>query len=214
MSNKIVIYSFLGFLFSCLTVKSDKIDKYKESVYVELARRVFLLLCEVCGREIFGAPFRAIIEGANLAVCSQCSKLGSGFWEEPKTTPKHRARTSRPNQPITFAKRKKLATMPETLELAENVGQLVRQAREGLGMSHEDLGRKTRERVSILRKIENNKMVPDLVLAEKLEHTLKIKLLVPPIDANAQISSTNKRPQGATLGDLINFKLKETEAKK
>jgi putative transcription factor len=171
------------------------------------------LLCEVCGRQIFGAPFRAIIEGANLAVCSECSKLGSGFWEQPKTTPKQRAKKGITRQPITFAKRKQLATVPETLELVENVGQMVRQAREGLGMSHEDLGRQTRERVSVLRKIENNKMVPDLVLAEKLEHTLKIKLRVPPSEPNAQISSANK-PQETTLGDLIHFKLKKEEAEK
>ncbi len=171
---------------------------------------MLFLLCEVCGRQIFGAPFRAIIEGANLAVCSECSNLGSGYWEP---TPQKSTKKGIPRQPITFAKRKQLATVPETLELVENVGPLVRQAREGLGMSHEDLGRKTRERVSVLRKIENNKMVPDLGLAEKLEHTLKIKLRVPPSEPKTQISSANK-PQGTTLGDLINFKLKEKEAEK
>ncbi|MCW4015698.1 MAG: multiprotein bridging factor aMBF1 [Candidatus Bathyarchaeota archaeon] len=167
--------------------------------------------CEVCGRQIFGAPIRAVIEGANLNVCDKCAKLGSGHWE-PKPQPRRRAKPSMVRQPVQpFTKRKQTATVPETLELVENLGQLVRQARESLGMSHDDLGKKTRERVSVLRKIESGKMVPDLVLAEKLEHTLKIKLRVPPSEPKAQFNASSK-PHGTTLGDLIQFKVKKREA--
>ena len=167
--------------------------------------------CEVCGRQILGTPFRAIIEGANMTVCSQCSKLGSGYWE-PR--PQSRAKQSMKRQPIQpFVKIKQRITVPETLEVVDNFAQLVRPAREGLGMSHEDLGRKIRERVSVLRKIESGKMVPDLGLAEKLEHTLKIKLRVPTSDPKAQSSSSSK-PRGTTLGDIIKFKVKEEEAEK
>lgn len=167
--------------------------------------------CEVCGRQIFDTPFRAIIEGANMTVCSQCSKLGSGYWE-PRPQP--RAKQSMKRQPIQpFVKIKQRTTVPETLEIVDNCAQLVRQAREGLGMSHEDLGRKIRERVSVLRKIESSKMVPDLGLAEKLEHTLKIKLRVPTSEPKAQLSSSSK-PRGKTLGDIIKFKVKEEEAEK
>ena len=146
-----------------------------------------------------------------MVVCSQCSKLGSGYWE-PK--PQQRAKPSISRQPIQhFAKRKQPTTIPEFLELVNDFGKLVRQAREGFGMSHYDLGRKIRERVSVLRKIESGKMVPDLGLAERLEHTLKIKLRVPPTEPKAQISSSSK-PHGTTLGDLIKFKLKKEEAEK
>ena len=104
--------------------------------------------------------------------------------------------------------------MAVTLELVSDLGQRVRQAREGLGMSHEDLGRKTREKVSVLRKIESGKMVPDLGLAEKLEHTLKITLRVPVEEPKVQQVSSSK-PRGTTLGDLMHqFKLKDEEAKK
>ncbi|PVX25699.1 MAG: TIGR00270 family protein [Candidatus Bathyarchaeum sp.] len=172
---------------------------------------MLLLQCEVCGRQIFGAPVRAVIEGANMTVCTKCGKLSSGNWE-PKAQP--RPKKSAVYQPIQpFKKRKQITTVPETLELAENVGQLVRQARESLGISHDDLGRKTREKVSVLRKIESGKMVPDLVLAEKLEHTLKIKLRVPPAEPKTQIS-TSAKPHGTTLGDLIQFKMKKKGAEK
>jgi putative transcription factor len=99
----------------------------------------------------------------------------------------------------------------ESLELVENLGQVVRQARESLGMSHEDLGRKTSERVSVLRKIESGKMDPDLGLAEKLEHALKVKLRVPATEPQAQISASSK-PHGTTFGDLIQFKVKKKGA--
>jgi putative transcription factor len=101
----------------------------------------------------------------------------------------------------------------ETLELVGDVGQQVRQAREGLGLSHEDLGRKIRERVSVLRKIESGKMVPDLALAEKLEHTLRIKLRVPASEPKVQPVLSSK-PRGTTLGDLVQFKVKDEEEKK
>ena len=167
--------------------------------------------CEVCGRQIFGAPIRAIIEGAKMTACSECAKLGSGYWE-PK--PQRRAKKSKKRQPtISFSKRKQRPTVNETLELVGDFGQRVRQAREGLGLSHEDLGRKIREKVSVIRKIESGKMVPDLGLAEKLEHTLKIKLRVPTSEPKAQLSSSSK-PRGTTLGDLIKFKLKEEDAEK
>ena len=165
--------------------------------------------CEVCGRQIFGAPIRAIIEGAEMTVCSECAKLGSGYWE-PKL--QRRAKKSIKRQPtISFSKRKQRPTVTETLELVGDFGQRVRQAREGLGLSHEDLGRKISEKVSVLRKIESGKMVPDLVLAEKLEHALKITLRVPASEPNVQPVLPSK-PRGTTLGDLIQFKVKEKEA--
>jgi putative transcription factor len=146
-----------------------------------------------------------------MTVCSKCAKLGSGYWE-PK--PQRRAKKSIKRQPtISFSKRKQRPTVTETLELVGDFGQRVRQAREGLGLSHEDLGRKIREKVSVIRKIESGKMIPDLVLAEKLEHALKIKLRVPASEPNVQPVLSSK-PRGTTLGDLIQFKVKEKEAQK
>jgi putative transcription factor len=101
----------------------------------------------------------------------------------------------------------------DTLELVRDFGQRVRQARRGVELSQEDLGKKIREKVSVIRKVERGKMVPDMVLAEKLEHTLKIKLRVPSSEPKVQPVSSSK-PLGTTLGDLIQFKAKKKEAKK
>ena len=145
-----------------------------------------------------------------MVVCVKCAKLGSGYWEP--TLQRRTKKASPKRQPrLPVIKIKQRPTVIETLELVGDFGQRVRQAREGLELSHEDLGRKIREKVSVLRKIESGKMVPDLGLAEKLEHTLKIKLRVLVTEPKAQIS-TSSRPHGATFGDLIQFKVKKKGA--
>jgi putative transcription factor len=164
--------------------------------------------CEVCGHQIFGVPVRSIIEGAKMTVCARCAKLGSGYWEPKPQVTKKKTRTFQPIQ--LFTKRKEKITVPEAFELASDLNQQVRKAREKLNLSHEDLGRKIREKVSVIRKIESGKLVPDLVLAERLEHALKIKLRIPSSEPKIQ-SLSSKKPIGTTLGDLIQFKKKEAK---
>lgn len=149
-----------------------------------------------------------------MTVCSKCGKLSSGYWEpKPQPQPRTRVGAKRQAKPISYSKRQQMPTVTETLELASDLGQRVRKARRELEMSHEDLGRKIREKVSVIRKIESGKMIPDLPLAEKLEHALKIKLRVPAEETKVQPALPSK-PRGTTLGDLIQFKVRDKEAKK
>ncbi len=151
-----------------------------------------------------------MIEGAKLTVCKECSKHGKIIWEEekPKTTmPK--PKTVLP--PLKIQSKKPPETTPGTsLELIENFDLKIRQAREKLGISQEELGKKINEKVSVLRKIETGKMTPDNILATKLEHALKIKLLAP--TSEEKIPQT-KIPKPATreltLGDLIKLDKKD-----
>lgn len=165
--------------------------------------------CEVCGCRIRGAPYRAMIEGAKLTVCNKCVKLGSIFWEA-KSEPRLKKVVKRLRQPMLAAK-KKPVKLQETLELVEDFSSRVRQAREQLGLSQEDLGRKINEKVSLLRKIESGKMTPDHRLAEKLEHALKIKLLVPFSEPKVS-PKVLSRPPEVTLGDIVDVKKGKTEA--
>jgi putative transcription factor len=79
-----------------------------------------------------------------------------------------------------------------------------------MGLRHEELGRTKREKVSVIRKIENGKMAPTLELAERLEHALRITLRVPVSEPKVDGVSTSK-PVGTTFGDLIQFKMKEAK---
>lgn len=174
------------------------------------------MLCEVCGRKIYSKPHRVIIEGARLTVCSECAKLGTILWEEtkPKTSIAKPKKTTKPLTLKTPSKKPQQIPVDTTLELIEHFDAKIRQAREKLGFSHEELGKKIGEKASVLKKIETGKMIPDNKLAAKLEHTLKIKLLAPAkeekISQTKILKPTSREP---TLGDLIQLNKKKTEEK-
>jgi len=168
--------------------------------------------CEVCGRKILGKPLKATIEGAKMVVCGNCAKLGTVYIEAtPLSTPRKGKITKHPLPKFSMKKHPPKAT--EILELIDNFSPQIRQAREKLGLSHEDLGRKIGEKVSVLRKIETGKMTPNHQLAKKLEHTLRIRLLVPPSEPKIPLSSLPKPPE-ITLGKIVHLKKRKTETEK
>ena len=169
--------------------------------------------CEVCGRRIHGKPLRVIIEGAKLTVCSPCSRHGKIIWEEEPTLKPALAKTKAIALPPKIQRVKTSETkMDVSLELVEGFEAKIRHAREKLGLSHEDLGKRINEKVSVLKKIESGKMTPDNKLATKLEHALKIKLLVPASEEKlpkTQLAKPTARE--LTLGDLIQLNEKDKE---
>jgi putative transcription factor len=150
---------------------------------------------------------RVVIEGAKLTVCIECSKHGKSTWEEPsKVTaiPQRPGPTSyaSPIQaPIQIKKKVITARVDTSQEIVADYAEEIRQAREKLGYSHEDLGKKISEKESVLRKIETGKIAPNDQLVTKLEHSLKIKLLVPVSEEKVSLPKTVN--QELTLGDLI-----------
>ncbi|MFQ5758867.1 MAG: multiprotein bridging factor aMBF1, partial [Candidatus Bathyarchaeia archaeon] len=156
-----------------------------------------------------GKPFKAMIGRAKMIVCRDCAKLGSVYWE---VQPKRQRSVGKPVKLLSKVSMKKVSAPPlsEDLELVENFGSRIREARRGAGLSHEDLGRKVREKVSVLRKIETGKMTPDHLLAQKLEHILKVKLLVPPSEPKASPRLLSKRHE-VTLGEIVRLKKGKAE---
>jgi len=143
-----------------------------------------------------------------MVVCGNCAKLGSGYWEE---RPQRRVkRTAKPLPKISVSGKKQPPALAEALELVDDFSQRIRRAREGMELSHEDLGRKIGEKVSVLRKIESGKMTPDHRLAEKLQHALRVKLLVPPSEPKAPPTALSQ-PREVTLGEVVLLKKKKTE---
>jgi len=145
-----------------------------------------------------------------MLVCAECSKLGSVYWEA-KTEPRMKKISKRLPQPMIAPRKQPSIIVEESVELIDDFGAKVRRSREKLGMSHEDLGKKISEKVSVLRKIESGKMTPNNLLIEKLQHALKIKLMIPfsepKVPSKALASS---RPSAPTLGDIAQVK-KEKE---
>lgn len=168
--------------------------------------------CEVCGRKIHTDPVKAVIEGAQLTVCVECSKHGKLVYED--------VATSQPSSTKSYAhipiimRKPSVAQVQISQEVIEEYASKIRAAREKLGLSHEDLGKKVAERTSLLKNIENGKVSPTNQLASKLEHVLKIKLMVPISDEKVQTSTQKMPSEGLTLGDLIGMSKKDEEASK
>ena len=124
--------------------------------------------CEVCGAPLRGPPITVIIDGSVMKVCRACAKLGRPF---KPTRPMPQSKPARrPPSPI--------LREPE-LELRRDFNIVVRQARERMGLSQEELGRKINEKPSVIRLVESGRLKPDNMLAKKLEHFLKVDMLVP-----------------------------------
>ena len=166
--------------------------------------------CEVCGRKIHTEPVRAIIEGAKLTVCVECSKHGKIILHEEADLPKKP--TAKSQTPISVLQKRPIVAKVEiTQELTEDYASKIRAAREKLALSHEELGKKINEKASVLRNLEARKMAPNNQLASKLEHMLKIKLLVPVSEEKVTTLPTAAN-QELTLGDLIEMDKKGEEA--
>jgi putative transcription factor len=153
--------------------------------------------CEVCGKAIYGRAEKVSLDGARLYVCSSCAQFTPSHQTyEIKQQPVQRApRKPRPSTPR--SPRQEL--IPDNLALVTDYGQRIRKAREQQGYSHEELSRKIGERISLLQKVETEKMVPDRPLITKLEHTLKIRLQ----EIATRASEVPKQKLTAlTLGDI------------
>lgn len=73
--------------------------------------------------------------------------------------------------------------------LREDYSKAIKSAREALGITQDDLGRKINVKPSVISHLEVGSMKPDDLLAKKLEHFLKIELFVPIEDELATDSS-------------------------
>jgi len=168
------------------------------------------LRCEVCGHKIHDEPLLAVIEGAKLTVCVECAKHGKIIHQEEVAVPKQAPK--KPQTPVTVVqKRPMVAKVEITQEISEDYGNKIRMAREKMALTHEELGKRINEKASVLRNLEAGKMAPNNQLASKLEHMLKIKLLVP-ISQEKVTQIPKSANQELTLGDVIKIDKEEGEA--
>ncbi len=149
--------------------------------------------CEVCGREIRGQPFRRIIEGSRLTVCSQCARFGDEEWTPTPPKPPTKVRGSTGD-----------LSRLEDITLVEDYGRRIREARERMNMTVEELARRIGEKESVVKKLEREELVPSEALVQKLRRILKVELLIRE-EEGFKISSS-KPLEGRRLGDLIKIK--------
>lgn len=127
--------------------------------------------CEVCGSPLRSAPNRVEIDGAVMMVCGNCTRLGRPV-AGPPVRSHHVPAIQTMYRPAPSKKEAEYEIDPEYYLK-------IRQAREKLGLSQDQLGMMLNEKLSVVRMVETRKLKPDPILARKFMHHLKINLLVP-----------------------------------
>ena len=157
--------------------------------------------CEICGAEISGPPQRIVIDRSTLEVCKSCARFGKpeDKWSPvpKKMVPVERAFTVQRPKPRDHFK--------DLVELVPDFGRKIREARESMGLSVEELGARIKEKAPLLKKIEREEISPEDEVRKKLERELKIKLTDQASEARMKSSGASR---GLTLGDIASIKRK------
>ena len=157
--------------------------------------------CEICGAEISGPPQRIVIDRSTLEVCKSCARFGKpeDKWSPvpKKMVPVERAFTVQRPKPRDHFK--------DLVELIPDFGRKIREARESMGLSVEELGARIKEKAPLLKKIEREDISPEDGVRKKLERELKIKLTDQASEARMKSSGAAR---GLTLGDIASIKRK------
>ena len=151
-----------------------------------------VLYCEMCGQPIYGKAYRVIIEGAEMILCENCFRSVKAKLAPPKEEKK-----AKPSKQKVLRKRKIVEEV-----IVEDYAKRVREARERLGMSRQELGMKVGEHETIIKRIELGRLQPDLELARKLERVLGIQL-IKKVEYEEVEGTTTQVPKDLTLGDIV-----------
>lgn len=157
--------------------------------------------CEICGADIPGAPTRITIDGSALEVCKSCARFGKAEdkWAPVprKLVPVERAFRVRRPKPRDHFK--------DLVEVVPEYGRLIREAREVMGLSVEELAARMKEKAPLIRKIEREELVPEDAVRKKIEAELRIKLTE---EAKEDRWKPGSSGRGLTLGDIASIKKK------
>lgn len=152
--------------------------------------------CEICGRPV-EEPIAVEVDRAVLYLCRSCAASYGRRQVAQRQQAQPAAR--RPPQP------RRPAAPRRELEVVEDFGEIVRRARENLGLSREVLAAMIGVKETVLRRVEAGQLTPDLELARKLERALGVKLLV---EASQEASGVQGKgvERGLTLGDVAELR--------
>ncbi len=90
-------------------------------------------------------------------------------------------------------------------EIVPEYGKVVKEAREKLGLTSEELGVKIKVKASLIRKVERHEIIPEDSVRIKLERMLDVKLTDKVSEDEWKTGGGSK---GLTLGDIASIKRK------
>nr|QNO51623.1 hypothetical protein JFJFMGFI_00022 [Methanosarcinales archaeon ANME-1 ERB6] len=139
--------------------------------------------CEICGTEIKGEVYRIRIDTSELSVCKSCARLGTAVVEAKKgkevLEPQHansNVNAKPKRKPISKLYTQIDREIEAEMEIdagEEDYGRKIKEAREKAGLKQAELAQKINEKHSLLRKIENEELMPGEAVRKKIERALK-----------------------------------------
>jgi len=174
--------------------------------------------CEMCGTET-ASPNRVKIEGAELDVCDECTDFGTEVQtEESTSTTSTKYSTGSSSSSSASASSGSGGTtgaggsdggrrdmFDDIEELAQDFDERIRGAREGAGLSQEELANQLNEKASLIRKLEHGDTLPSDEMQTKLERSLDIDLSAGGGDEDAEWEGGSSTGE-FTLGDVVKRK--------
>ncbi len=144
--------------------------------------------CDLCGKDF--ELFKTRIEGSLVDACERCSKFGEVLWriEDIKSE----------------IKTKKIDD-EDWENIVEDYDKIIRKEREKIGLKQDELAKKLNEKESLIQKIENKQIMPNLKIAKKMEKFFGVKL-IENISDNKKIEIKKIEVKSFTLGDVIKQK--------
>jgi len=155
--------------------------------------------CELCGREIKGTPYSITIDRVKVIVCKKCASRYRDAQPLSKTTRRQSIHIPKPQR----------RSIPKDLKftVVEDYAQIIKEAREMMGLTREVLAKMVGEKESVIKKIEEGRLIPPIELARKLERVLKVNLVVEEdLELETYTYETPRHSYELTLGDIVEIK--------
>ena len=154
--------------------------------------------CEMCGQEA-SKLITIETEGSKMKVCPDCAKFGKEIIikHEPKIQPNVRRGLQKRSNRI---QERDIFIEAGKEELVYDYQKRIRKARNSLGLTQEQLGKKINEKKSIIIKLESGHIRPDDKTLRKLERALDIVLIE--MVKTEKVQTQHSRGH-FTIGDLI-----------
>ncbi|MCD6348127.1 MAG: TIGR00270 family protein [Candidatus Korarchaeota archaeon] len=178
-----------------------------------------IYVCEICGGTFIGKPIIVDLDGYKAMVCPNCARRlrkSKKDRKEVKVTikdtkaqaPLRREPPRKPPRGVPVPKRRPRV---EEIDYVEGYGGKIREARESLGLTIEQVAAALNIKASLLRNIEAEKIVPPYEVARGIEKLLEISIIQRNPERSTSVVPETGPPmplRSVTLGEVVEVKKK------
>jgi len=186
-------------------------------------------VCEICGGTFVGRPVVVDLGGYKATVCPSCARtirssrraagrrvslpkraVRAPLAEAPEKVRPLKGARARPKVEVPVKSKSRREPRIEEFTLVENYGEVLRKAREALGLTVEWVAEAANIKESLHRKIEAGKIAPSYRVARTLERILEVKIISrgPPREEEAPSYVPPQQDKPLTLGEVLTIKKK------